>query len=150
MRRQDMKCTLLLIPLFGVTAFASYYHYWDASRPLEFRCRECETDADHAYTHRDGGHDAEDALKRGKVLILSYGTPVECFAEYNEILKRDYGIEERMVAGPKVSANLVKYVRDYNRVTEKHIFSRWEFEIFERTYAQARALHAERHPASLP
>lgn len=144
-----MKRTLLLIPLFGVTAFASYYNYWNASRPTERVCKECRDGVpDHAFVHRDGAEDARQALARGKVLILSYGLPVACFVEYNEILKRDYGIEERMIAGCVVSPHLLKYASDYNRVMQEHIFSRWKFEIFERTYDQAVALHAQRHPSS--
>jgi hypothetical protein len=143
-----MKRTLLLVPLFGVTAFASYYQYWNASLPTMPVCQACrDGERDHVFTHRDGARDAQAALARGKVLILSHGTPVACFAEYNEILKRDYGIEERMIAGERVSAHLLKYVGDYNRVMEAHIFSRWTFEIFEKTYDNARALHAARHPA---
>lgn len=143
-----MKRTLLLAPLFGVTAFASYYHYWQASLPPAPWCRECLTEPDHGLTHRNPAQDARDALARGKVLILSYGTPIECFAEYNEVLRRDYGIEERMIAGPKASAHLVRYVNAYNQVTEAHIAARWRDDIFEKTYEKARALHARRRPAS--
>jgi hypothetical protein len=142
-----MKRTLLLIPLFGVTAFASYYQYWNASLPTEPPCRKCPAEPDHELTHRDGAQDARDALARGTVLILSYGLPVACFAEYNEVLKRDYGIEERMVAGCAVSGHLVKYVDAYNQVMKAHIFSRWDYEIFGKTYDKALALHTERNRA---
>ena len=86
------------------------------------------------------------ALARGRLIILSAGEPAHWRPEYQEVLKRDYAIEQRSVAGCIVTDELVNYVAAYNEVMERHIAATLGDKVFADAQKKAEALYAERHP----
>ena len=120
-----MRCSLCLLSLAGVAAFAGYYRHWSSHHDLPL----CLTPQPAAigpafqdeFAGRDGRVDAEDDFLNGKLAILSYGLPVAWSADYAALLRRKHEIELRAVAGCMVSQRLVEYVAAYNEVMERHI-----------------------------
>ncbi len=142
-----MKLIHWLVPCVGVVAFAGYYHHWDARHAEEiFSCPTIARDPFEEYAHRDGRREAEADLVRGMPKLLGYGLPARWTLEYAEILKRDYGVEERAVAGCVVTESIHNYVGAYNEVIVRDLKNRFGSDCMEVAVKKAMALYDERHP----
>lgn len=140
-----MKRIIWLVPLLALAALAGYYHHWprlnrDTPRhdPLV------------KYKYLDGRQDAEMALARGRLVILSSGKPAHWWPEYRDVLKRDYAIDLRAVARCIVSDELNHYIAAYNEVMERRIGTTLGDRVFPGAQKKAEALHLERHPPLTP
>lgn len=156
-----MKRIHVIIPTALTLAFVIYYIGWAprsttfhfvGESPSWFGRHEISvrppitTKSGDEYEGRDGAREALEDLRAGKVALLGYGLPPLWEAERKEILRRDFDIDSRDVAGCIVTETLVKYVAGYNRVMEAHILARFGSDIFDIVAKRARGLYNERHP----
>jgi hypothetical protein len=117
-----------LLPLAAMMAFFLYYADWSSA--AIFRRSSAEVSRD-PYAGRDGTKEARGALKRGKLLLLSYGLLTPYGEERREIARTKFGIEYRVIAGCVVSEDLVRFATDYNRVMEAAIVSQFGSGVFD-------------------
>lgn len=136
-----MKRIIWLIPFLAIATFAGYYHHWNSTVRATPRYNPLDK-----YKYLDGHEDAKMALARGQLVILTYGLPVHWWLEYREVLKRDYDVEMRTIAGCMVTEELVRYAAAYNAVMERRIAATLGNTLFDEAAQKAEALYTERHP----
>lgn len=143
-----MKRVYWLVPCIATTLFAAYYHQWSQQMfdDREYRCPTIPRTPHHEYEGRNGRNEAEADWARGTPQYLMYGLPVHWIGEFGEILKRDYGVERRAVAGCVVDEALVRYVDAYDAVIEQKLKDKYGPDCMEKAEQAAAALYNERNP----
>lgn len=141
-----MKRVYWLVPFLCVTAFAAYYHRWNQQLDMSYHGPGIPFDPFSPYAVRDGPREAEADIARGTPQLLTYGLPGVPMSEFREVLQRDYGVDERAIAGCVVSESLVKYAHDYNATIERHLKAKYGAEFMDVAARKAEALYAQRHP----
>lgn len=143
-----MRRLYFFAPLLCLTAFAGYYAYWDSTNDAAIVCRIPRPTPWWPGEHSDGARDAEEALRRGNHILLTYGLPVASIGEYRAVLQEDYGVTLRTVAGCMVDDNLVRYTGAYNAVMSRDLEQRFGRNVLFVALAKAEARYAARNAAT--
>lgn len=143
-----MRRLYFVAPLLCLTAFAGYYAYWDSTIEAAITCKIPLRSPAWPGEHSDGARDAEEALRRGSHILLTYGLPVASLEEYRTVLQEDYGVTLRTVAGCIVDDNLLRYVDAYNAVMSRDLEQRFGRNVFDVARAKAEARYTARNAAT--
>ena len=80
-------------------------------------------------------------IKQGILAVETYGLPVACYAEYENLLKQKYGIELRPIAGCVVDDSILKHAKGYNEISDAEIERRFGKDIFGKTMQAAQKIY---------
>ena len=93
-----------------------------------------------------GQADAHRDIQHGVLAIEAHGLGAG-YGKYAEILKQRYGIEERAVAGCGILDNKTDgHLRGYNEISQAEINRRFGPNVFDRSFAEARAFYEKKYP----
>lgn len=137
-----MRRLYVIAPLLCLSAFAGYYLYWKGTIDAPITCKIPLAALTWPGEHSDGARDAEDALRRGNHILLTYGLPAGSIEEYRAVLHDDYGVTLRTAAGCVVDDHLVRYVNAYNAVMRRDLEQRFGRNMFDAAQAKAHARYA--------
>jgi hypothetical protein len=97
-----------------------------------------------------GGIVASFDLMRGHYKILSLGLPTPWRPEFAHLLRKRYGIEQRVVAGCVVSQSLLAYVDGYNRISMSAANRKFGRDVFQESVTDAIRDWKLRQPTPTP
>ena len=93
-----------------------------------------------------GQADAHRDIQNGVLAIEAYGLGAG-YGKYAEILMQRYGIEERDVAGcGTLDSKTEGHLRGYNEISQAEIKRRFGPNVFDRSFAEARAFYKTKYP----
>ena len=92
---------------------------------------------------------ARSDLARGHYIILGYGLPPTSVAEYQQILRDQYGVEYRQIALCIVSRSLVSYADAYNVISSAAIKRKFGNNVFKASSDKANREWQDKHKAEL-
>jgi len=96
--------------------------------------------------YQEGKAAAQQDIRRGKLVVKTYGLPAPWRGMYGSNLLSRYQIELRPVAGCVVTETLVQSVQGYNEVTEAEIERRYGKGLLERVAKEAEQAWPRREP----
>jgi hypothetical protein len=88
-------------------------------------------------SYRAGKEAAAKDLKQGILAVETYGLPMPSYGEYENLLKKNYHIELRPIAGCVVDDDILNHVKGYNEVSKAEIHRRFGKDVFEKTMTEA-------------
>jgi hypothetical protein len=83
---------------------------------------------------------------RGHYEVKVYGLPPQWDGEYSRLLKEQYGVTLRPVAGCVVSLSVGWYADGYNSVSRAWVLNKYGVDIFEECANRAKAHWQDEHP----
>lgn len=113
-----------LVPCLGMTAFAAYYLQWEPEPPTTplVACTDWSSRiaAMEAAAQIAGARDAENDLRDGRLVILTYGLHAPVNFTRSDIGEK-YGLESRAAAGCILHPWDSAYIESYNALMEPAI-----------------------------
>ncbi|MCY1006738.1 hypothetical protein OV079_14490 [Nannocystis pusilla] len=103
--------------------------------------KQVESLAEDAYERGKG--DARAAVARNELALETYGYPAACRYEYARILREQYKVTLREVAGCVIDETIAEHARGYNEVMEAEIVRRHGPDVFKGE-PESRLLKGER------
>jgi len=94
-----MRRLYFFAPLLCLAAFAGYYTYWESTTNAATICKCTRQAPWWPCEHSDGARDARESIRRGNYVFLTYGLPVPSIRDCAAVLREDYGVTLRTVAG---------------------------------------------------
>ncbi|MFZ6183980.1 hypothetical protein [Nannocystis pusilla] len=97
--------------------------------------KQVESLADDAYER--GKREASAAIAENELGLETYGYPAACRYEYARILREQYKVTLREVAGCVIDETIAEHARGYNEVMEAEIARRHGPDVFEKVSRKA-------------
>lgn len=97
--------------------------------------KQVESLADDAYER--GKREAKAAIAENELGIETYGYPAACRYKYAQILREQYKVTLREVAGCVIDDTIAEHARGYNEVMEAEIVRRYGPDVFEKVSRKA-------------
>ncbi|WP_434415497.1 hypothetical protein [Nannocystis pusilla] len=97
--------------------------------------KQVESLAEDAYERGKG--DAQAAIDRNELALETFGYPAACRYEYARILREQYKVTLREVAGCVIDDTIAEHARGYNEVMEAEIMRRHGPDVFKKVSRKA-------------
>ena len=104
---------------------------------LSFAGCSATSDLSSPVAYQQGTKDGKEELKKGVLAVESFGLLAPWTPIYIKILKKRYGVEERIVSGCSVDSDIIGHADGFNTVMKRAITEKYGKDVFAEAATEA-------------